>query len=200
VCGFNFRFGKKAAGNAELLVDYFNGRSTIGEASHVVPPVMLGDRVISSSCIRELISGGDLYTANKMLGRPFSITHTVVHGKHLGTELGFPTINHVFAEDEVVPAFGIYATKTAVNGESFISVTNVGIRPTVSDSDTVTCETHIIGLEDKNKDFYGKEAEISFYSRLRDEKRFDSPAMLSEAIAADVEAVKDYFYNDKNEK
>ena len=198
VCGFNFRFGRNAGGDADLLVEHLGTAVGSTDFCRIVSPVLESDNVISSSCIRRALSNGDIELANSMLGRKFSISHTVVHGKHLGTRLGFPTLNHIFSKGEIIPAFGIYATKTVINGESLISVTNVGVRPTVSSSNEVTCETHIIG---ENKSLYGQIAEIFFYTRLRDEKQFDSPEQLSAAIAADVEATKRYFltYNENED-
>ena len=190
ICGFDFKFGKNASGDAQLLVDHF--KNVLGNDSLccIVPPVTVGNKVVSSSSIREAITSGSIEEATVMLGRPFSITHTVVHGKHLGTKLGFPTINHVFNNSEIIPSFGIYATKTVINGECFVSVTNVGTRPTVSSSGLITCETHIIG---ESKSFYGQDAEVFFYTKLRDEKHFSSTEELSKAISADVEAATNYF-------
>ena len=189
VCGFNFRFGKNAAGNADFLVSYFNKISSFKNSCSIVPPVSINGTVVSSSHIRDLLSRGDIEGANDMLGRNYSITHPVVHGKNLGSRLGFPTINHIFSDAEVIPSLGIYATRTTINHCSFISVTNVGTRPTVSSSGTVTCETHLIGV-DSRENFYGEIAEVFFYKKIRDEKRFSSQAELSNAIAADIETTK----------
>ena len=192
ICGFNFRFGKKAAGDAQFLVDYFEKKADSHSTCCIVPPLTISGKIVSSSYIRELISSGYIEKANSMLGHPFSISHTVVHGKHLGTHLGFPTINHIPNDNELTPAFGIYATKAIIDNEQFISVTNVGTRPTVSKSNIVTCETHIIGIHGE-KDLYGKNAEICFFSKIRNEKKFSSPTELTNAIAADVENTKKYF-------
>jgi len=188
VCGFNFRFGKNAVGNANLLASYFDK-----DTAAIVPPVMLDGEIISSSRIRELLLTGNVEKANEMLGRKFSIPHKVVHGKHIGSTLGFPTLNHCFDPHDVIPKHGIYVTETLISGEKHVSVTNIGVRPTVSDTGTITCETHIIGLEGQERDFYGQKANILFHSRIRDERKFDTYEQLSSAIAADIETAINYF-------
>lgn len=193
VCGYNFKFGKGAIGNGAHLKKRFYERYRDKHCFRMVDNIMYEGRPVSSSAIRECLKDGDLTTANAMLGRPFSICHTVVRGKHLGTSLGFPTLNHVFREKEIVPAYGIYATKTKVNGKVYLSATNIGVRPTVSVSDTVTCETYIIDIDIRDSDLYGNDVEILFYSKLRGEMRFESFDQLSVAISNDVKNVKAYF-------
>ena len=185
VCGFNYRFGYKASGTPEDLGAHF-------ENFKKVPEISVKGQTVSASLIKEKIENGDVSGANEMLGRPYSISHTVVHGKNLGAKLGFPTVNHVFGEYDLIPGFGIYATISEIDGKEYVSVTNVGIRPTVSESGTVTCETHIINCE-SDFDLYGKQVEIRFIKKLRDEKRFSSVDELSSAIAADVENTKKFF-------
>ncbi len=189
VCGFNYRFGAKASGDHETLSAHF-------DECIKVEPVMLDGVVISSSIIRGLISSGEMTSAAKLLGKPFSIEHEIVHGKNIGIKLGFPTINHIMDQNDemIVPAFGIYATKVSINDRDYISVTNIGVRPTVSRSGVVTCETHLIDMP-KNIDLYGEHAKVSFYKKLRDEKKFESMDALSAAISADVSNTKEYFKN-----
>ena len=151
---------------------------------------MINYQTVSTSLIKEKIEIGAIEEANEILGRPFSIAHTVVHGKSLGKKLGFPTLNHIFEDNRIIPSFGVYATITEIDGKEYVSVTNVGLRPTVSSSETVTCETHII---DCNEDLYGKNVKVSFMKKLRDEKQFPSMDELSKAIASDVENTKMFF-------
>ena len=164
VCGFNYRFGSKASGRPDDLKARFDNFK-------MVPAVTLNGQTVSASLIKEKIEHGELEEANEMLGRAYSISHTIVHGKSLGKKLGFPTVNHIFRDRELIPSFGVYATLTELDDDEYISVTNVGVRPTVSSSETVTCETYIIGC---NGDLYGKDVKIKFMAKLRDEKRFDS--------------------------
>ena len=128
-----------------------------------------------------------------MLGRPYYIIHSVSHGQKLGAKLGFPTVNYVFSGADLIPSFGIYVTMTEVDNKKYVSVTNVGVRPTVSDSgDIVTCETHIIDCE-VGIDLYGQRVKVSFFDKIRDEQKFSSLEELSSAIASDVENARKYF-------
>jgi len=191
VCGFNYSFGARASGNAQTLEGYMKDR---GYAFKMVEQVSKFDKTVSSTNIREYIDEGDFPSANAMLGRPFSISHKVVHGKNLGVKLGFPTINHIVesSDRQIIPSFGIYATQTLIDGKLYTSVTNVGTRPTVSSSGLVTIETHIIGDGDLG-DLYGKNVKVQFFKKLRDEMRFSSKEELSRAIANDVESARNYF-------
>ena len=191
VCGFNYSFGARASGNANTLSEHMTSK---GYAFKMVDQVSKFGKTVSSTNIREYIDAGDFPSANEMLGRPFSISHKVVHGKNLGAKLGFPTINHIVeaSDRQIIPSFGIYATKTLVDGVPYVSVTNVGTRPTVSSSGLITVETHIISDGDF-ADLYGKTVKVQFFKKLRDEKRFDSKEELSRAISFDVESAKSFF-------
>lgn len=193
VCGFNYRFGYKASGKPEDLRDRFSDFSEGG--FKLIDPITFNSIPVSSSAIKSMIECGDIATANKMLGRPFATSHIVAHGKNLGSKLGFPTINGSFTQKNVIPSYGIYITATELKGKRYKSITNVGVRPTINDGKSVTCETHIIDC-DKNCDFYGLRAAVYFFEKIRDEKRFASIEQLREAIAIDVETAKNFF--DKN--
>ena len=183
VCGFNYRFGHKAAGKPEDLEARFANFEK-------VPAVMINGQTVSTSLIKEKIEAGKIEEANEMLGRPFSIAHTVVHGQSIGKKLGFPTLNYVFENGRIIPSFGVYATVTEIDGNKYVSVTNVGIRPTISSSETITCETHIVNCQG---DLYGKNVKVGFMKKLRDEKKFSSMEELSVAIASDVKNTKNFF-------
>ena len=191
VCGFNYSFGAKAAGNADTLRVRMTEK---GYAFSMVDQVSKFGKTVSSTQIRQYISTGDFSSANAMLGRAFTISHRVVHGKNLGEKLGFPTINHIVesSDRQIIPAFGIYATRTVIDGVAYNSVTNVGIRPTVSTSGLVTVETHLIDEGDFS-DLYGKNVKVQFFLKLRDEMRFSSKEQLSAAIAKDVDDAKSFF-------
>lgn len=188
VCGFNYRFGHRAMGTPEDLSAAFTSFKK-------VEPVMLKWQTVSSTVIKEKIENGDIEGANEMLGRPYYITHSVTHGKKLGTKLGFPTVNYIFDSSDLIPSFGIYVTSTEIEGRKYMSVTNIGIRPTVeNDGDFVTCETHIINF-DEPFDIYGCKVKVSFFKKIRNEQKFSSLEELSEAISRDVETAKDFFVN-----
>lgn len=188
VCGFNYRFGKGASGSAGALVDLL---APLGAPVHVMPPKTLGGTVISSTEIRNRIENGEIAAANEMLGHPFAIFLPVTEGRKIGRTIGIPTINQVFPAYYAVPKFGVYACRCKVDGVPHIAISNVGVRPTVTDGKaTVNCETHII-------DFcgwlYGKKVQVDFYQFLRPEKKFDDLGKLKDQIERDIEKTKEYF-------
>ena len=198
VCGFNFTFGRNASGNHETLRTLLSSK---GHPVSVICPVVKNGITVSSSLIREQIENGRCEIATELLGKPFSIVHTIVHGKNLGVKLGFPTINHIVNEtdEQITPMRGVYATKVIIGEKLYYGVTNVGKRPTVSKSEVITCETHLIDV-DKDSDFYGDDAAVFFIHMLREEKRFNSFEELSNAISEDVDNAKAYFaINSKEE-
>lgn len=182
VCGYNFRFGQGGKGSPDYLLKTFGEANTV-----VVGEIDFSGVPVSSTRIRGLVESGDISTANILLGRNFSIVGEVVRGKQLGRNLGFPTANQCFSEGSLIPKNGIYATKCIIDGEAYIGVTNVGVRPTVEDSKTVNAETYILDFEG---DIYGKEIEIEFIKYLRDETKFASLEELKNAILHDAETAR----------
>lgn len=182
VCGYNFRFGKNAAGTPALLSKEF---SRLGADVITVDAVKTAEgEIISSSTIRTLIEGGNIEKANEMLGREFAVSLPVSEGHKLGRTLGLPTINQVFPFGCVIPRHGVYAAKCNIKGKEYIAVANVGVRPTVTENtENINCETHIIGF---SGDLYGELVSVRLYRFLRDEKKFPSVAELKSAITADI--------------
>lgn len=193
VCGFNFRFGKGGEGDSQLLSAL---AGECGIHSAVVDAVLFEGEVISSTLIREYIEKGNISKAAKLLGHPFSIEFPVLHGNELGRTMGIPTINQSFPEGHIIPQLGIYACTCFVDGEIYLGVSNVGVRPTVSDEGTVNCETHIINY---SGDLYEKEIRIEFYERLREEMKFDSVDALRRQIRIDISECLDYFATEYGE-
>ena len=174
-CGEDFRFGKGAAGDVALL------RSLCQEAGvelYVVPPVEDGGEKVSSTRIRKAVEAGDIPTANRLLGRPFGFSLEVIHGNHIGTGLGTPTINQAIPEGFVLPRFGVYASWCRVGGQFFYGVTNVGVKPTVG-SDKVLAETW---MPEFSGDLYGKRVRVFLLEFLRPERKFASLEELKAAI------------------
>lgn len=195
VCGFNHRFGQGGRGDSELLKGLLGQNSVI-----VVDPITYNGETVSSTAIREHISNGNIATANKMLSRAYALKAEVVKGKKLGRKLNFPTANQYFPKNSVVPKYGIYATRCIIDGNSYVGVSNVGIRPTItdgSDSHRANCETYILDFAD---DLYGKEITVEFHEYLREERKFDSVDALREQIGRDREASFAYFANQKTTK
>lgn len=166
-CGEDFRFGRGAAGDTELLRKMC---AAAGVELTVLPPVCDGDEKISSTRIRVAIEVGDIPTANRLLGRPFGFCLEVIHGNHLGTGLGTPTINQALPQGFVLPRFGVYAAWAEVDGEQFYGVTNIGVKPTVG-SDRVLSETW---MPDFSGDIYGKQVRLYLLEFIRPERKFSS--------------------------
>ena len=188
VCGFNFRYGKNAAGTAETLSEAFHA---LGASVTVMPPYQIGGVTVSSSEIRAALAAGDVETAAAMLGRPYFLTGEVVAGKKLGHLLGFPTANQRFPEGRAVPRFGVYAVRAVVDGHTYPGVANVGVRPTVENTENVNCETHILRFDG---DLYGKTIRVEFCRFLRPEKKFESPEALREAVMHNIGETAEYFH------
>lgn len=188
VVGHDFRFGYRGEGTAELLKAYCEER-WIG--CDIIPAVTLDGRIVSSTYIRSLIEKGDMAEAARYLGHPHTLSDTVRSGYHLGSKLGAPTINMFFPEGVLVPRHGVYAAKVYLeDGKSYLAVTNVGVRPTVSDSGRVSVESHLLNYEGN---LYGRQARVEFYSFLRDEIRFRNMDELSAQIVRDAEQAREYF-------
>ncbi len=191
VCGYDHKFGKCGIGNSTLLEALFGKENTL-----TVPEITLDGETVSSSAIRKHLRRGELEIANRMLGRCISLTAPVDEGKRLGRRLGFPTANQSFPKGFINLRHGVYATLCIVDGESYIGVSNVGVRPSIDKGDDhkINCETYIIGL---SRELYGKVMTVEFCSYLREEKRFSSLDELSLAIECDCAACKEYFSQNK---
>ena len=188
VVGHDFCFGYKGLGTAERLKEYCAVKD-IG--CDIIEPVSVDGVTVSSTLIRKLIENGEIERANMLLGHPHTLTDTVRSGYHLGTGMGTPTINMKFPEGVLIPKHGVYAAKVYLeDGSSHISVTNIGVRPTVSDAGKVSVESFILDFEGN---LYDRQARVEFYSFLREEKRFSDIARLSEQIKRDANAARSYF-------
>ena len=152
----------------------------------VLPPVSEDGEKISSSRIRRAVEGGDIPTANRLLGRPFGFQLEVIHGNHIGTGLGTPTINQALPENFVRPRFGVYAAWCLVEGSPYFGVCNIGVKPTVG-SDRVLAETW---MPEFSGDLYGERVRVELVEFLRPERKFDSLEELKAAIQANGEQAR----------
>lgn len=186
VCGFNFRFGKGNSGDAEYLRERLASRNV---QTTIISPIVYDDKVVSSTYIRSLIENGDMELVSRLMRREFYINFPVVQGRHLGREIGVPTINQEFPPDHIIPKKGVYACAVYINGEPYIAVSNVGTKPTVN-GDHISCETHIL---DFCGNLYGKNIKVCFFKRLRDEKKYSSLDELKAVIKNDIDTTRNYF-------
>jgi riboflavin kinase/FMN adenylyltransferase len=179
-CGKKFRFGKGASCGTDDLKTFGD---RYGFSVEIVEPILFGDSLVSSSVIRGLISSGDIKTANRLLGHDYTINGVVVHGNALGRTIGIPTINQRFGTRQVIPKFGVYSSSVVVDGIAYKSMTNIGVKPTISSDNIPVAETHIVGY---TGDLYGREVRVSLRDYIRPEKRFDSLEELKLAINNDI--------------
>ncbi len=177
-CGFNYRFGKNAEGDAELLGKLCEKNSLRFAA---VPHVDFEGEPISSTRIRNALQSGEMQKAAAMLGRYFGYCLKVVSGDRRGRLIGFPTINQYFPNGFIVPKSGVYASQTLVAGKWHPSVTNIGMRPSFNGSD-LRSETCIGGF---SGNLYGRDIEVELLRYLREEKKFGSVDELREQINRD---------------
>jgi riboflavin kinase/FMN adenylyltransferase len=145
--------------------------------------VDFGDEMVSSTRIRRMITEGRMQGAGALLGRNFVLTGTVVDGFKLGRRLGKPTMNLRPDDGLIVPATGVYASRVLLGGEAFFAITNIGTRPTFSNDDIVSVESHIM---DFCRDIYGEKAAVELVQKVRDERRFDSETELVRQIDKDM--------------
>ncbi len=185
--GENFKFGHKQAGDVKLLSQL---GAKHGFAVVIVPPVVYRGEIVSSTIIRREVAEGDVSHAGRLLGRPFALTGEVVSGTGTGSRFTFPTLN-LAAEQELLPARGVYITRTCLDGEprSQRSVTNIGVRPTFNGS-SLSIETHLL---DAQLAASPKRIEVRFWKRLREEKKFTGPDELRAQIAADIARANKFF-------
>ena len=181
VVGENWTFGHRARGNTSLLRSIAERKKL---AVSVVPGLSWSGAVVSSTRIRQAVSAGNLDDAAAMLGRPFSMLGTVVHGRKVGRSLGFPTAN-VDPHNEVRPPSGIYAVRVVIDGSSFPGAAYVSGETSAVEQDIV--EVHII---DAQLDLYGRDIEVCFHRKLRDDQRFAGQAELRAQIARDVDQAR----------
>jgi riboflavin kinase/FMN adenylyltransferase len=179
VCGQDFRFGHRGAGNAEKLRDACR---EAGIPCTVVEDRMLDGLRISSSHIRMLLEKGEMAEANRFLGHPHILTGEVVPGRQLGRTIGIPTANLRLPQGLLTPAFGVYACRARVDGETYLAVTNIGTRPTV-EGHHVTVEPWLL---DFDGDLYGKQLMLEFHAFLRPEQKFASLEELKAQIQKDA--------------
>ena len=182
--GGNFALGYQREGDIPFLRKLGEERGySVQQVEAMVP--WQGERV-SSSRIRRSLLEGDLAEVNGCLGRPYSVSGTVVEGKKLGRTIGFPTANVDFWEEQLLPTNGVYATYAWLGEERHLAATNVGVRPTVNGS-AVTVEAHLL---DFDADIYGRTLRLEFIDRIRPEMKFAGLEALKAQIAADVAKVQ----------
>ncbi|MFA5859064.1 MAG: riboflavin biosynthesis protein RibF [Elusimicrobiota bacterium] len=192
VVGKNFRFGANRSGDVVLLkrLGKLYGYKIIS-----VPLLKAGNHIVSSTYIRKLISDGETLLPAKLLRRYYSVEGVIVHGRHIGRRIGYPTANVKIENGQLVP-YGIYAVFIEINGMRYKGVVNIGYRPTfnIGNNEKVTVEVYLL---DSNKQIYGSKVKLEFIKKLRAEKKFDSVDALVLQIGRDVNNAKVVLQNKK---
>lgn len=183
VIGQNFRFGRRASGDVELLRTLATSRGVHVEG---VDLVNSGNEAVSSSRIRALIADGDVAGANALLGRWHCVDGVVIRGHRRGRDLGYPTVNLDVAERAAIPADGVYAGCTTIAGGPVRAAISIGTNPTF-DGQARTVEAYLL---DFDGDLYDQPLRLEFGERLRETTRFDSVLALLEQMAIDVEQTR----------
>ncbi|ABO50471.1 FMN adenylyltransferase / riboflavin kinase [Desulforamulus reducens MI-1] len=182
VVGYNYSFGYKGSGTSEDLRSY---ALEYGYSLSVIPPVKVGEQVVSSTLIRNKLAEGDVIAAKRYLGYyPFTEGIVVTGDRRGGNALGFPTANIDCPDGMMVPAKGVYSVHVELDGETYLGVANVGTKPTFHGNNPRTnIEVHLL---DFCGDIYGKKIKVQYIRKLRDEKKFNSVHDLINQIQADV--------------
>ena len=183
VFGYDNHFGKNREGTFKYITENFKDI----KAELIIASKK--DRItISSTRIKEEIVNGNIINANKLLGHPYKISGKVVKGMQLGRKLGFPTANITYDNNEkILPKNGVYYTVTIIKEKKYISITNIGIKPSVQETNCISIETHIL---DFNQSIYGQNITIVFIGRIRNEIKFNHINDLIDQITKDVSTVR----------
>jgi len=179
LAGDDTHFGRDRSGGVASLMAAADHFGFVVEQC----PSFGGDTRVSSSLVRAALRAGECETASALLGRPFVLRGTVVHGDHRGREIGFPTANLLTADDQVLPSLGIYAGAAHVQGAWRAAAISVGKRPHFYDDGALLVEVHLPQFQG---DLYGTSMDVAFLHRLRGEAAFASLEELLEQIGRDV--------------
>lgn len=182
VCGYNYTFGKNGEGDTDLLMSLCEKYNI---EFHMINPLQKSGKIVSSTKIRKYISEGRMKETNDMLGYVFFIRANVFRGNQMGRTIGYPTINQMFEEGQLIPRYGVYHSTIYVDDKIFKGVTNVGVKPTIEGENPVCAETHIVGID--TIDLYDKMIIVAFNEYIRPEKKFSNIMELQEAIKDDID-------------
>ncbi len=188
--GTDFIFGRQGKGDVKFLKKM---SIKYGFKVNLIKDVRINNEKVSSQAIRHYLKKGDIKTAERMLGHKYEIEGKVIHGRHIGYKLGFPTAN-IKIEYEEIPARGVWATLVNYGGKSFPGAANIGFAPTLKREIKPTIEVFIMGL---HKKIYGRRIKIRFLCRIRDEKKFESRDALVKQVRRDISFIRENFNGEK---
>lgn len=184
--GEDFHFGKGRSGNVTLLKA---AGEEYGFAVNALAKKTIHGKVISSTTIRDMLET-NFHVANEMLGNPYFVYGEVVHGKHLGHTIGFPTINQSIPTQKLIPAFGVYGSRVLIDGVYYKAISNLGKKPTIDGIHQTGLETHIL---DYSGNLYGKMVQTDLLYFVRPEEKFANVEALKKQIQNDVLMISNEF-------
>lgn len=189
VIGYDHHFGRNRESSFDLLMEY----SELYDFDIIkLPPYSEKGISISSTKIRNHLISGNIEMANNLLGYSYSFDGTVIHGDGIGKSLGYPTANlEITYKNKLLPSDGVYAVLVKVNDVEYLGMLNIGKKPTFKTEKKSTIELHIL---DFNKNIYKEEIKVLFFSRIRDEIKFESKEMLISQLKKDEIRVRNYFH------
>jgi riboflavin kinase/FMN adenylyltransferase len=186
VIGYDHHFGRNREGSFEHLKEF---GPMYGFDVEEISALDIDEVNVSSTKIRKALEEGDVQTANTFLSYSYPLMGKVIRGEKLGRSIGYPTANIDIEESiKLIPANGVYAVKVKVEGEQFSGMLNIGVRPTVSQSQKKSVEVNIF---DFDRDIYDEEITVEFIQRIRNEKKFNSGEELAEQLKQDKEACQE---------
>jgi|SRR5690625_1783191 len=187
VAGFDFTYGFKGAGNMNNIAKFAKDRFTFT----TIEKVTTANEKISSTHIRELISQGQIQAVNRLLGRRFETSGTVIKGDQRGRTIGYPTANLQVHPDALLPKTGVYAVQATINDQSYFGMANLGFRPTFEkDQSRPLLEVHLFNM---NENIYDAQLHIEWYKFIRSEKQFQSVDQLIAQLNKDETFIRNYF-------
>ena len=189
VVGFDYTYGPKDIANIENLPKFVKGRFDIV----VEPKHMKSGEKVGSTTIRHAIEAGKIELADELLGESYTTSGIIVRGYRRGHQIGFPTANLQIEGNKVIPAEGVYATRTLIDGKWYDSMTSVGYNDTFENKE-LTIETHLF---DFDEEAYGKPMTIAWYKYMRGNIKFAGIPELSAQLKKDQQNIKNYFKNNK---
>ncbi|HKM04689.1 MAG TPA: bifunctional riboflavin kinase/FAD synthetase [Lachnospiraceae bacterium] len=181
VAGIDISFGHKGRGDMKMLQ---SKAVEFGYQVRIIDKVCINEKEISSTYVREEVQAGNMENVTRLLGSPYCISGKVAHGKRLGRTFGMPTVNQIPAGNKLLPPFGVYFSKVLYENKEYDSLTNIGIKPTVTDENIAGVETYIY---DFSEDLYGKRIDVKLLKFSRGEIRFDDISELIKQLQKDME-------------
>ena len=180
VAGTDLSFGKNGEGNSAFLVEK---SGQFGFQVEIIDKISYKGEIISSTLVRSAISEGNVKKARFMLGSPYFVQGIVQKGNQIGRTIGFPTVNITAGDDKLLPPNGVYKTEVIVEGRIFEAITNVGCKPTVTDSGQVFIESYLYNF---TENIYGKKIEVHFLEFMRKEQKFSNIEELKKQLQKDI--------------